>query len=153
MKRSMIVLLVIVVAAVALTVTVAEILVTNQQRSDQCSSTSTSEITMFGRLTLPSGSGDSNLTLTVINGSCFPVDRIAVSSVLPTIAGVTNSSFVQFNGSVISVASPLPAGQLGTGSLSVGGISSTQRYDFSVSVGFASGLATQVETIEVYPQT
>ena len=152
MKRSRILVIVGAVVAVALLITVAAILVSNKQKSDQCSSTSTSEITLFGRLTVPTGSSGSNLTLTVINGSCFPIDGVTMTSVQPAIAGVSNSSFVQFNGSLITVVSPLPAGQLGTGSLAVTGISSSQRYDFSVTVRFASGLVPQIETMEIYPQ-
>jgi len=107
---------------------------------------------MFGMITLQSGSAASNLTLTVTDTTCTPITGVTVTSVDPQLAGVVNTPFVEFNGVLISAASPLPAGQLGTGSLPVTGVTAGQKYVFTVQVAFASGTTTQTETFEMYPE-
>ena len=152
MKRSR-VALVVAIAVILVVVVIAFFAISERTTSNQCSSsTGTNLITMFGRLTLPSESTGSNFTLTVINGTCSPITGITVTSVEPQLVGVANASFISYNNSIISALTPLPAGQLGTGSLALSGITAGQRYDFSVTVDFSSGTPSQTETIEIYPQ-
>jgi hypothetical protein len=123
-----------------------------QQRNEKCSESATSLVGMFGMVTLQTGSNGSSLTLTVTDTTCTPITGVTVLSVDPQIAGVANTPFVEFNGMIISPASPLPAGQLGTGSLSVKGVQAGQKYVLTVQVDFASGTTAQTETFEMYPE-
>jgi hypothetical protein len=123
-----------------------------QQRNEKCSESATSPVGMFGMVSLPTGSNMSTLALTVTDTTCTPIVGISVTSVDPQIGGNVNTPFVEFNGTVIGPASPLPAGQLGTGSIPVTGIASGQKYVLTVVVQFATGITAQTETFEMYPE-
>jgi hypothetical protein len=123
-----------------------------QQRSKECSESAMGPVAMFGRLSLPYGSTGSNLTLTVTNTTCSPIVGVLVVSVQPSVAGVSNATFVEFDGNLVSASSPLPAGQIATGSLPVTGIQAGQKYTLLVTVQF-SGIAPLTETMEMYPES
>src|SRR5271166_3466199 len=99
MRRSRELLIVGVVVALAV-IAVAAFVITERENSNKCSETGNAVITMFGKLTLASGSAGSNFNMTVINGTCTPVIGITVTSLQPPIAGVLNSSFVEYNGTL-----------------------------------------------------
>ncbi len=153
MKRSRVILIVAIVASLAVVLALTSYIITQQQASASCSRSATTLVTMFGKISLPTGSVGSNLTLTVTNTTCSPITGITVVSVQPQIAGVANSSFVEFNGNLVTPSSPLPAGQLGTGSIAVSGIASGQEYILTVKVDFAPGTAAQTETMVMYPES
>ncbi|MGA2198572.1 MAG: hypothetical protein ABSG45_01400 [Nitrososphaerales archaeon] len=140
------------IAVVLVVVALAAFVIVGRSDSSKCSSTGTSLATMFGRISVPNGPTGSNFTLTVINSTCSPITGITVTSVQPQIAGVVNSTFVEYNGTVVNPSNPLPEGQLGTGSLAVSGIDAGQKYVFTIAIDFSSGSVPQTETMEIYPQ-
>ncbi len=140
------------IAVVLVVVAFAVFVIVDRSESNKCSNTGTSLVSMFGSISVPYGPAGSNFTLTVINSTCSPITGITVVSVQPQIAGVVNSTFVQYNGTVVNPSSPLPAGQLGTGSLAVSGIDAGQKYVFTITIDFSSGSVPQTETMEIYPQ-
>jgi hypothetical protein len=151
-KRSRIVLVVAIVAVLAVLISVAAIVIRNQQASASCSSSDASLVSMFGKITLPEGTLGSNLSLTVINTTCEPIVGIAVTSVEPPINGTIDAPFVLYNQVLVSPTSPLPAKEVGTGTVPVTGVVSGREYTLMVTVRLGSGTASQTQTLEIYPE-
>jgi hypothetical protein len=108
---------------------------------------------MIGKLSLPEGSSGSNFTLTVINTTCEPIVGIEVTSVQPQVSGVADAPFVSYDGALVGASNPLPASELGSGSIPVTGVVPGQEYVLMVTVNLGGGKASQTVTMEIYPES
>jgi hypothetical protein len=77
-------------------------------------------VTLFGTMTVSSGSGAGVLSLEVRNAANYPFVGIEVSSISPSLAGVIDDPVFIYNGTVVSESSPLPIGETANGVYDVG---------------------------------
>ena len=153
MERSRTGLLVVVILVLA--VLAAGFLVISDQKhstsSNQCSKNGSGLASVLGRMTVQSGTNAGNLTLTVDNSTCSSITGVTVTASQPAIAGVVNSTFIDYYGSPVSSSNRLPAGQVASGYLAVSGVTTGQQYKLTVSVSFYSSSTTQTLTVILVP--
>jgi hypothetical protein len=77
-------------------------------------------LTLFGTMTVSSGSGAGVLSLEVKNAANSPFVSIEVSSISPSLAGVVDNLIFIYNGTVVSESNPLPIGASANGMYDVG---------------------------------
>ena len=141
-RRELLVIIILVVAVIA-----AGFLLLSDQRApsstSKCTPGESSLATVLGTLTVPSGGSTGNLTMTVENSTCSSITGIMVTAAQPTLAGVVNSTFVEYYGTPVSASNALPVGQGAAGQLHVTGIAAGQQYRLTVKVTFSSGAAAR----------
>ncbi|MGD0637006.1 MAG: hypothetical protein ABSA72_03075 [Nitrososphaerales archaeon] len=145
----------VIISILVLAVVAAAYLVTSDKKqgslSAQCAKGESGLASVLGRMTMQSGTDSGNLTLTVDNSTCSPIVAVTVSASQPTIAGVVNSTFVDFYGSPVSASNRLPSGEVASGYLAVSGVTVGQQYKLTVLVSFYASSTPQTLTVILVP--
>jgi hypothetical protein len=110
-----------------------------------------------GEMEVPSGSSVGNLTLNVKNDACGFVSGVVVMTMRPTLDGsaenpsfpslITNVSFFEHGGSLVSPSNTIPLGGSATGSISVQNVSANESYTMQIAISFTNANPNQHEEV------
>jgi len=90
-------------------------------------------------LAVPSGSDQGNLTMTAYPNGCAPFAGVSITFVSPALGGLTNQSFLRYDGTVVSANRPAPIGATrASGSIEVFDASANQSYKTTAEVTYAT---------------
>jgi hypothetical protein len=97
-------------------------------------------VTLFGTMTVSSGSDAGVLSLTVRNSADYPFVGIKISSISPSLAGAVDNPVFIYNGAAVSESNPLPIGESANWVYDVGsGANTSSIYSIVATVTLGDG--------------